>query len=265
MYSIKSQMLKWSVFLTASALLIGCAGKIKDLSVRKTLPGQQKVVQARIVKNYDTVQSRSVSYQLNGGQEQSASDQAITAVGSNDRTYSFEVPGSDALQPGQALDFTWTITFNRGGTQSKQKSFVVPGVPDLTIPFPASIEFRVNNQPLPGNPGSGNPVQQPAVQVNQAFTALVRVRNNPSTLMNEPFVVRVYVYNETTGNSEQLETTIPGIPQGQEVFAPVTYQSDSPTTLSFSASVDVDNEIPETDEENNNIPLNAQYRIRIVN
>lgn len=263
MYSIKRQMLKWSVFLTASALLMGCAGKIKDLSVRKTLPGQQKVVQARIVKNYDTVQSRSVSYQLNGGQEQSAPDQAITAVGSNDRTYSFEVPGSGALQPGQALDFTWTITFNRGGTQSKQKSFIVPGVPDLAIPIPG-IEFRVNNQPLPGNPGSGNPDQQPAVQVNQPFTALVKVRNIPSTLMNEPFVVRVNVFNLETSDQEQLETTIPGISQGQEVFAAVTYQSDSPATLIFTANVDVGNEIPETNELNNDTGI-AQYRIRIVN
>ena len=263
MYSIKRQVLKWSVFFMASALLMGCAGKIKDLSVRKTLSGQQKVVKARIVKNYDTVQSKSVSYQLNGSQEQSAANQDITAVGSNDRTYSFEVPGSGALLPGQALDFTWTITFNRGGTQSKQKSFVVPGVPDLAIPIPG-IEFRVNNQPLPGNPGSGNPDQQPAVQVNQPFTALVRVQNNQNTLMNEPFVVRVNVFNLQTSSFEELETTIPGIPQGQEDFAAVNYQSDSPTTLIFTASVDVGNEIPETNEGNNDT-LNAQYRIRVVN
>jgi len=263
MYVIKRQMLKWSVFLTASALLIGCAGKIDELRVRKTLPGQPKVIKADIIKNYDTVQSRSVIYQLNDSQEQSAPDQAITAVGSNNRTYSYEVPGSDALQPGQALDFTWTITFNRGGTQSKQKSFVVPGVPDLAIPIPA-FEFRVNNQLLPGNPGSGNPDQQPAVQVGQPFTALVRVQNIQSTLMNEPFAVRVNVFNPATNDSEQLETTMPGIPQGQEVLAPVTYQSDSPTTLIFSASVDDGNEIPETNEENNNTGL-AQYRIRVVN
>ena len=264
MYSIKRQVLKWSVFFMASALLMGCAGKIKDLSVRKTLPGQQKVVKARIVKNYDTVQSRSVIYQLNGSQEQSASDQAINAVGSNNRTYSFEVPGSGALQPGQALDFTWTITFNRGGAQSKQKSFVVPGVPDLYIPVGAAFEFRVNNQLLPGTPGSFNPDLHPEVQVNQAFTALVRVGNSNDTLMNEPFVVRVNVFNLQTSSFEELETTIPGIPQGQEVFAAVTYQSDSPTTLIFTANVDVDNEIPEITEANNDT-LNAQYRIRVVN
>ena len=263
MHSMKRQILRWTTHLLAIPLMVGCAGKINELRVLKTLPGQQKVVRAHIVKNYDTVQSRALNYHLNNGPEQSAPDQAITAAGSNNRTYSYEVPGSGALQPGQVLDFTWTITFNRGGTQSKQKSFVVPGVPDLDIPIPA-FEFRVNNQPLPGNPGSSIPDQQPAVQVGQPFTALVRVQNNQSTLMNEPFVVRVNVYNPATNNSEQLETTMPGIPQGQEVLAPVAYQSDSPTTLIFGASVDDGNEIPETNEENNDTGF-AQYRIRVVN
>ena len=263
MHPTKRQILRWSVFLTASTLLIGCAGNLKEVRVSKTLPGQQKKVHASIVKNYDTVQSRALSYHIDNGPEQSAPDQAITAVGSNDRTYNFAVPNSGALQPGQALDFTWTITFNRGGTQSRQKSFVVPGVPDLAFPIPA-FEFRVNNQVLPGNPGSSNQDQQPAVQVSQPFTALVKVRNNESTVMNESFVVRVNIYNLETNNSEQLEKTIHAVPQDQEVLAAVTYQSDSPARLIFSASVDDGNEIPETNEINNDTGL-AQYRIRVVN
>ena len=259
METIKVRFFQFTGTLLA-VILTACAGNIESVRVTNTLPGQQKVMKATVKKNYDTVQGKSLSYLFNGS-TQTAPNGGITNSGGNISTYSYAVPGSGAWQPDQTLDYTWTFDFNRAGSKTKSGTFTVPGVPDLRIPVPG-ISFSVGGANV-GNPSSNDPNDWPEISAGQNFTVKVRVLNQVSTVMNEPFVVKLNVFNETSGQLlEASEKTQQGIPQGQEISILFGYQFDEAATLIFSAKVDSNEELPET-IENNNDSLGF-YRVRIV-
>ena len=250
------------VGVVLALLLSACAGKINSVGVANTLPGQQKTVLASVKKNYDTVQGKSVAYQVDGGTSVAAPPGQITSSGGNTATYRHDIPGSEAWQPGQTLTYDWQFTFNRGGVKTTSGTFTVPPVPDLRLPIPA-ISFSAGGGNLPGNPGSSNPAQQPVVGVGQPFTVRVHVENLVAAPMPEPFVVKLGVVDETTGQLvEEIERIQQGLPQGTPITVQFGYQFDTPTTLIFSAMVDADEQLPEISEDNNLSP--GFYRLRVV-
>ena len=250
-----------STLLLVAVLLTACAGKFQSVYVTKTLPGQEKVVKAYATMNYDTVQGKSVSYQVDSGASTTAPNADIQTVGGGKRTYSYQIPGSGAWQPGQVLNYTWQINFNRAGQKTQSGTLTVPGVPDLIIP-PQGISFSVGGAEVPGNPGSVNPDQQPAISTGQNFTVKVVVRNQNNTVMPEPFVVKLYISNETSGQLvEDLEATVQGVPVGQDGAAYFGYKFDTPATLLFAAEADANHELPETNENNNTSFGIARVRI----